>query len=557
MQKYFRIPTDGSQQNDTLKQQLMEYVEKAIIFGFRPSVSLAVVRRIQEDEKIASVDEDPEPSEQLSFEYIIEVIVSLSEQTDLIIDALDQEFNSDPDSSDRIKREADVIFECLKFDKWEKEFAIQKYREIDTLRSNYTDITNSYCVYSSSNFSGLVKSTSFQIQDLRNKRTKSFKSFEELLKSFDEITSKNLGKEEKFMRILPLTHPDLLNRIFSMFLELSSNDIEKYKLKFKIMEDTAVDLGGVSKSLITKISELLRQNKSESFVRLPSGELYFRPISPGEDSSKRAKSYRAFGRIIGFLIVNRDLNAHFVGLNLSFFKLLLGQSISIVDFEKMYPEYYKKIKNLLSSSKEELRNYGLFHVAYDPFLEDDEKGGMEVLLTSKLKAVTENNKMIFIKDFVTYYLGIHCPVEEFAFGVKDFVSLEHLQEFTPEMLQLLVCGVQNITFDDLNDRIDYSHCPYEVSTWFQEILSKMDTADLNLLLVFITGSSSITHASEGTNQASLFSVIWKVHLAEDSFPISHTCFNIIEIPPYKSKEILEEKLIFSIRNTGSLDLGMV
>jgi hypothetical protein len=110
-----------------------------------------------------------------------------------------------------------------------------------------------------------------------------------------------------------------------------------------------------------------------------------------------------------------------------------------------------------------------------------------------------------------------------------------------------------ITYDDLNDRIDYSHCNEKVRSWFQEILAGMDTTDLNLLLVFTTGSSIIPPAGA----KSLFSVVWKVHLAEDSLPISHTYFNIIELPPYKSKEILQEKLIFAIRNTGFLDLGMV
>lgn len=39
----------------------------------------------------------------------------------------------------------------------------------------------------------------------------------------------------------------------------------------------------------------------------------------------------------------------------------------------------------------------------------------------------------------------------------------------------------------------------------------------------------------------------------ESFPLSHTCFNQIDIPQYKSVAIATEKILFAIRNTRSID----
>lgn len=37
------------------------------------------------------------------------------------------------------------------------------------------------------------------------------------------------------------------------------------------------------------------------------------------------------------------------------------------------------------------------------------------------------------------------------------------------------------------------------------------------------------------------------------FPIAHTCFNGLDLPCYSSKAILQERLLYAIENTVSID----
>jgi hypothetical protein len=43
---------------------------------------------------------------------------------------------------------------------------------------------------------------------------------------------------------------------------------------------------------------------------------------------------------------------------------------------------------------------------------------------------------------------------------------------------------------------------------------------------------------------------------ESKMPISHTCFNALEVPLYSSREVMREKLLYAIRNSGATDYGI-
>lgn len=40
---------------------------------------------------------------------------------------------------------------------------------------------------------------------------------------------------------------------------------------------------------------------------------------------------------------------------------------------------------------------------------------------------------------------------------------------------------------------------------------------------------------------------------DQSFPLAHTCFFSIQLPPYSSDDILRHKLLYAMYNCGSMD----
>ena len=82
---------------------------------------------------------------------------------------------------------------------------------------------------------------------------------------------------------------------------------------------------------------------------------------------------------------------------------------------------------------------------------------------------------------------------------------------------------------------------------FFDIISKWSQDDLKKLLKFVTGTSIVPFG--GFDYWSKFECSFIIEfksISSERLPVSHTCFNKIEIPNYDKKEILEQKLLLAI-----------
>lgn len=111
-----------------------------------------------------------------------------------------------------------------------------------------------------------------------------------------------------------------------------------------------------------------------------------------------------------------------------------------------------------------------------------------------------------------------------------------------EELEQLVCGQRELNFKELQDTVIYGHgftpdCP--MMKWFWEIvLDEWDDQKRRKLLIFSTGSDR----APVNGLKSLKFYILKEEGNDDKLPNSHTCFNQLCMPAYKSKDILRHKL---------------
>jgi hypothetical protein len=74
--------------------------------------------------------------------------------------------------------------------------------------------------------------------------------------------------------------------------------------------------------------------------------------------------------------------------------------------------------------------------------------------------------------------------------------------------------------------------------WFWEVVAGFDQKEMNKFLQFITGAPKVSIYNHN------FEFVVEKPYAEDEsrLPVAHTCFNTLELPEYKTKEILELKL---------------
>ena len=114
--------------------------------------------------------------------------------------------------------------------------------------------------------------------------------------------------------------------------------------------------------------------------------------------------------------------------------------------------------------------------------------------------------------------------------------------------------MQEIDVDDWQRNTVYRH--YTRSSkqiiWFwQFVREQTDNEQRARLLQFVTGTCRVPVGGFaellGSNGAQRFCV---EKVGKDNWlPRSHTCFNRLDLPPYKSYEQLQEKLLFAINET--------
>uniref|UniRef100_H2YXU3 HECT-type E3 ubiquitin transferase n=1 Tax=Ciona savignyi TaxID=51511 RepID=H2YXU3_CIOSA len=141
----------------------------------------------------------------------------------------------------------------------------------------------------------------------------------------------------------------------------------------------------------------------------------------------------------------------------------------------------------------------------------------------------------------------------FLDGFNEVVPLQWLQYFDERELELMLCGMQEFDVDDWNRHTIYRNYTRNSKqvVWFWQYIHEIDNEKRARLLQFVSGTCRIPVGGFaellGSNGPQKF-CIEKVG-KETWLPRSHTCFNRLDLPPYKSYEQLREKLTMAIEET--------
>ena len=124
-----------------------------------------------------------------------------------------------------------------------------------------------------------------------------------------------------------------------------------------------------------------------------------------------------------------------------------------------------------------------------------------------------------------------------------------------EDLEQLICGTQDLDFHALQRITKYDGFPdgkdAQVITWFWELVHTFEDTEKAHLLAFSTGSNRVPVG--GLEHINF--VIAKQGPDSDRLPSSHTCFNVLMLPEYATKEKLDTLLRIAIQNSEGF--GMI
>ncbi|KAI4195275.1 MAG: hypothetical protein LQ350_007294 [Teloschistes chrysophthalmus] len=186
------------------------------------------------------------------------------------------------------------------------------------------------------------------------------------------------------------------------------------------------------------------------------------------------------------------------------------------------------------------------------FVIESERYGQSVQVplcpNGEQKALTNSNRADFVKLYVKYLLdtSVWRQFEPFKRGFFSVCGGNALSLFRPEEIELLIRG----SADPLDVSALRAVAVYDgwrkktviedeaLIEWFWELFSEADAKQQRALLCFITGSDRLP----AMGATSLIIKISCLGNEAQRFPIARTCFNMIGLYQYASKEDLHTKL---------------
>ncbi|KFP24429.1 E3 ubiquitin-protein ligase Itchy, partial [Colius striatus] len=339
--------------------------------------------------------------------------------------------------------------------------------------------------------------------------------------------------EDSFQQIMSFSPQDLRRRLWVIF-----------------PGEEGLDYGGVAREWFFLLShEVL--NPMYCLFEYAGKDNYCLQINPASYiNPDHLKYFRFIGRFIAMAL----FHGKFIdtGFSLPFYKRILNKPVGLKDLESVDPEFYNSLIWVKENDIEECGLEMFFSVDKEILGEikshDLKPNGSNIL-------VTEENKEEYIRLVAEWRLsrGVEEQTQAFFEGFNEILPQQYLQYFDAKELEVLLCGMQEIDLNDWQRHTIYRHYTRTSRqiVWFWQFVKEIDNEKRMRLLQFVTGTCRLPVGGfadlMGSNGPQKF-CIEKVG-KENWLPRSHTCFNRLDLPPYKNYEQLKEKLLFAIEET--------
>ena len=254
--------------------------------------------------------------------------------------------------------------------------------------------------------------------------------------------------------------------------------------------------------------------------------------------------YRAIGRIL----VKALYEGQRIGNKLcpAVLKFITGATPNMRDLQMFDPQLAKSLQWTLSTQGVE--EFGL---------------NFESVGAPDLGIVTDANKTKFIRMKIENIL-IQSRLPQLEAIKAGFIeALKAISEEAAPFMSLLshtdwrvmLCEDSIVNAEQIISALVFTGFPKksELPQWLKEILSVTSEDNLRKFLVFSTGSPHLsTSFASFSDRAIKINVRYQNRTG--SLPVAHTCFFQLDIPNYRDKETLQNKLYYSIQNAVTFDV---
>ncbi|CAO3678688.1 unnamed protein product [Umbelopsis vinacea] len=323
----------------------------------------------------------------------------------------------------------------------------------------------------------------------------------------------------------------------------------KKRLMIKFDGEDGLDYGGLSREFFFLLSHEMF-NPFYCLFEYSAHDNYTLQINPHSGINPEHLNYfRFIGRVVGLAIFHRRfLDAFFI---VSFYKMMIGKKVAVADMESVDADFHRSLMWMLENDITDVLDL--------TFSTDDDRFGevvtLDLIPDGQNIEVTEENKKEYVNLITEWRISRRVEEQFKAFkeGFNQLIPQDLINVFDERELELLMGGIAEIDVDDWKKHTDYRGYTEhdEVVQWFWKCVRSWDGEKKSRLLQFTTGTSRIPVNGfkdlQGSDGPRRFTIEKAGEVTQ--LPKAHTCFNRIDMPPYKSYEALVAKLTLAVEET--------
>uniref|UniRef100_A0A8C1C6B5 HECT and RLD domain containing E3 ubiquitin protein ligase 3 n=1 Tax=Cyprinus carpio carpio TaxID=630221 RepID=A0A8C1C6B5_CYPCA len=320
------------------------------------------------------------------------------------------------------------------------------------------------------------------------------------------------------------------------------NDVDlKKPLKVIFDGEEAVDAGGVTKEFFLLLLKELMDPIYGMFTQYSESNLLWF----SDKCFVEHNWFHLIGIICGLAIYNSTVvDLHFP---LVLYKKLLKVLPTLDDLKELSPTEGRSLQQLLE---------------YEGDVEETFCLNFAVSCHVKSGAFHFNVSFLCLslrKEFVQAYLqyvfsdAVQEQYSAFSSGFLKVCGGEILSLFQPSELMAMVVGNNNYNWEEMEKNASYKgefSASHPTVKMFWEVFHEFPLEKKKQFLLFLTGSDRIPIHG----MASLRIVIQSTAAEEHYLPVAHTCYNMLDIPCYQTKETLRHRLTQAVEQYEGFSL---
>jgi len=316
-------------------------------------------------------------------------------------------------------------------------------------------------------------------------------------------------------------------------------------LRVKFNGEAGEDAGGVRKEFFQLISGLIFEPELGIFdVIDASKQMLWYPVFGDGGGAHDLEAYWLAGVLIGLALYNKSI----LDLNFptAFFRILLKKmpdNPKLEHLAELDPVTARGLLQLLDYDGEDLED--VFSLTFE-FKATGADKPVELIKNGSQIGVTQKNKHDYINAISRYLLidSVDALVQETLRGFETVINMAYFKTIAllnMRELELAIGGIPEVNIAELKASTHYdggfsaSH-PTILAFW--SIVGSWESEKVLRLLKFATGASKVP--PEGVQ--SLNFTIQRSSSDESRLPSASTCFNVLLLPEYSKRDILESKL---------------